>query len=126
MALGGGVITRLKGEKGMSVVSFFSLKIHKTTRVLHTHTNSALQNRRHLPSTNVGRRNFTVEDESATPFEDEVAQDYVPTAEVVTEPQGDGVDELIVLLYVEHDLIEKGCSERAGLYRVYDSLVVVV
>ena len=40
----------------------------------------------------VGRRNFTVEDEAATPFEDEVAQDYVPTAEVVTEPQGDGVD----------------------------------
>jgi hypothetical protein len=40
----------------------------------------------------VGRRNFTVEDEAATPFEDEVAQDYVPTAEVVTEPQGDGVN----------------------------------
>ena len=36
----------------------------------------------------VGRRNFTVEDKAATPFEDEVAQDYVPTAEVVTaEPQ---------------------------------------
>ena len=56
-ARGGGVITRLKGEKGMSVVSFFSLKIHETaSRVLHTHTNSALRNRRHMPSTNVGRR----------------------------------------------------------------------
>jgi len=37
-----------------------------------------------------------------------------------------GGDDLIVLLYVEHELIEKGCSERAGRYRVYDSMVVVV
>jgi hypothetical protein len=56
-ARGGGIITRLKGEKGMSVVSFCHSKYtQQASQVLHTHTNSALQNRRHPPSTNVGRR----------------------------------------------------------------------
>jgi hypothetical protein len=58
----------------MSVVSFFSLKIHKTTRVLHTHTNSALQNRRHLPSTNVGRRDKCAEGGVLTGWGDEEGQ----------------------------------------------------
>jgi hypothetical protein len=55
--LGRGVITRLKGEKGMSVVSFCHSKYTKqVSRVLHTHTNSALRNRHQPPSTNIGRR----------------------------------------------------------------------
>ena len=58
----------------MSVVSFFSLKIHKTTRVLHTHTNSALQNRRHLPSTTLGEGTSVHEGGVLTGWGDEEGQ----------------------------------------------------
>ena len=49
-AQGGGVITRQKGEKGLSVVSFCHSKNTSARGESCTLTQTALQNRRHLPS----------------------------------------------------------------------------